>query len=231
MKKKAEQTNENLENRDSARMDHVSSIQVQDLASGKIHKARMFNFSREGVYFESDNVLDPGMQIYIGIQNSPYAALPDVLEYHRAEIMWRKELKDSFFRFGYGVKLAPLDDKQDLKPADRPDLKPADKPDSRPANRPDLKSDDSKQAKDLRKHPRRPYDQFTLFTTQNGIFEGSISNISSSGVFLMSESTFKVGQILTLVLPGKNGKDVKVKGQIVWTNDKGFGIKFLNVEK
>jgi hypothetical protein len=215
MKKKAEQTVENLENRDNARLDHVSSLQIQDIESGKIHKARMFNFSKEGVYFESDSVLNTGMQIYIGIQNSPYASLPDVLEYHRAEIMWQKKLKDSFFRFGYGAKLASMANKQDLKPV----------------NTQDLRSNESKQATDFRKHTRRAYDQFTLFTTQNGIFEGSIKNISSAGVFVKSESNFKVGQTLTLVLPLKNGKDAKIKGKIVWTNDEGFGLKFLSIAK
>lgn len=223
MKKEAEQTVENTENRDTARIDHVSSLQVQDLTSGKIHRARMFNYSKEGVYFESDSVLNPGSQIYIGIQNSPYASLPDVLEYHRAQIMWRKKLKRSYFRFGYGIKLASSANKQDLKPAGKRNMKPA--------NKPDLKLNDSKQTKDTRKHTRRPYDRFTLFTTQNGIFEGSIKNISSSGVFLTAKSTLKVGQTLTLVLPFKNGKDVKVKGQIVWTNDEGFGIKFLSIDK
>ena len=207
MKKEAEQTVENLENRDTARIDHISSVQVKDLASGKIHRARMSNYSKEGVYFESDSVLNPGTQIYIGIQNSPYASLPDVLEYHQAQIMWRKTLKRSYFRFGYGIKLASL------------------------ANKQDLQLNDKKETKDLRKHPRRPYDQFTLFTTQNGIFEGSINNISSSGIFLTSKNTFEVGQILTLVLPCKNGKDIKVKGEIVWTSDRGFGVKFLSVDE
>ncbi len=206
MKRKAAQPVENLENRDSARMEHTSSVQVQDLESGKIHKARMFNFSKEGVYFESDSVLNKGMQIYIGIQNSPFASLPDVLEYHRGTIMWRKKLKRSFFRFGYGVKLAFTENKQDAK-------------------------DDRKKTKDSRKHPRRPYNQSTMFATQNGIYEGSIKNISSSGVFLASKNTFEVGQILTLVLPFKDGKEVKAKGQIVWMNDDGFGIKFLNIDK
>ena len=207
MKKKDEQSTENLENRDTARMDHVSSVQVQDIESGKIHKARMFNYSKEGVYFESDSVLNPGTQIYIGIQDSPYASMPDVLEYHLAQIMWQKKLKDSFFRFGYGVKLASLADKQDLE------------------------SNDRKKTKDSRKHPRKSYDQFTLFTSQNGIFEGSIKNISASGVFLAAKDTLEVGQILTLVLPFKNGKDVKVKGQIVWANGEGFGVKFLSIDK
>ena len=207
MKKAAKQTVENLENRDSARMGHTSSLQVKDLKSGKIHKARMFNYSKEGVYFESDSVLNPGMQIYIGIQNSPYASLPDVLEYHRAEIIWRKKLKRSFFRFGYGIRLASLATKQDLKLNDR------------------------KKAKDLRKHPRRPCNQSTLFAAQNGVFEGSIKNISTSGVFVMAKRAFEVGQIINLALPFKNGKEVKIRGQIVWTNDEGFGIKFLRIDK
>jgi hypothetical protein len=210
MKRKTEQKVENLENRDSARLNHTSSIQVQDIESGKIHKAKMFNYSKEGFYFESDSVLNPGMQIYIGIQNSPYASLPDVLEYHRGELMWRKKLKKSFFRFGYGVKLVSVANQQDLKLSERKELK---------------------KTKDSRKHPRRQYNQFTLFTSQSGVFEGSIKNISSSGVFIMAEKAFEVGQILTLVLPLKKGKQVKAKGKIVWTNDEGFGIKFLSIDK
>ena len=118
MKREAEQTVENFENRNNVRINHNSSLQVKDLQSGKIHKAKMVNFSKEGVYFESDSVLNPGMQVYIGIQNSPYASLPDVLEYRRAEIMWRRKLKRSFYRFGYGVKLGFLDNKQILKSND-----------------------------------------------------------------------------------------------------------------
>jgi hypothetical protein len=206
MKTQAEQTVENLENRDTARIDHTSSLQIQDLQSGKIYKAKMLNYSKEGFYFESDSVLNPGMQFYIGIQNSPYAALPDVLEYHRAQIMWRKELKRSFFRYGYGVKLASSADKQDLK-------------------------NDTKKTKDYRKHTRKQYNKSTMFATRNGIFEGSIKNISASGVFMVAKSAFKAGQIITLSLPFKNGKEVKVKGEIVWTNDEGFGLKFLDIDK
>lgn len=210
MKRKAKQRVENLENRDSVRFHHTSSIQVQDIETGKIHKAKMFNYSKEGFYFESDSVLNPGMQIYIGIQNSPYASLPDVLEYRRGELMWRKKLVKSFFRFGYGVKLASVANQQDLKRNERKEIKIT---------------------KDSRKHPRRQYNQFTLFTSQSGVYEGSIKNISPSGVFLMSEKVFEEGQILTVVLPLKKGKQVKVKGKIVWTNDEGFGIKFLSTDK
>ena len=206
MKTDAEQTVENLENRDTARMDHTSQLQIKDLQSGKIHKAKMLNYSKEGFYFETDSLLNPGMHFYIGIQNSPYADLPDVLEYHRAEIMWRKKLKRSFFRFGYGVKLKFSAREQNLKK-------------------------DSGETKDLRKHPRKPYNRSTMFATPKGIFEGSIKNISASGVFVEAEGALKAGQVITLSLSFKNGKDVKVRGEIIWTNEEGFGLKFLNIDK
>jgi Tfp pilus assembly protein PilZ len=206
LKREVEQPTENIENRKSTRFNHTSSLQVKDLQSGKIHNARMCNYSKEGVYFESDSVLNPGMQVYIGIQNSPYASLPDVLEYHRAEIMWRRKLKRSFYQFGYGIKLGSLDNKQTLN------------------------SNDIKRAKNSRKHFRKPYKQSTMFSTQNGIFEGTTKNISSSGVFVMSKKTFEVGQTLTLALQYKDGKDVKINGEIVWTNDEGFGLKFLSID-
>jgi Tfp pilus assembly protein PilZ len=207
MKRKVERTVDNFENRNSTRINHTSSLEVKDLQSGNIHNAKMFNYSREGVYFESDSVLNPGMQVYIGIQNSPYASLPDVLEYYRAEIMWRKKLKRSSYRFGYGIKLESLNNKQNLK------------------------SNDTKKTKNLRKHPRKPYKQATMFSTKNGIFEGTIKNISSCGVFIMSKKPFEVGQILTLARQYKNGEHVKIKGQIVWTDDDGFGVKFLSVDE
>jgi hypothetical protein len=191
LKREVEQTAKNIENRKSTRINHTSSLQVKDLQSGKIHKAKMFNYGKEGVYFESDSILNPGMQVYIGIQNSPYAPLPDVLEYHRAEIMWRRKLKRSFYRFGYGVKLGSSDNKQTLK------------------------SNDTKKTKNSRKHSRKPYKQSTMFSNQNGIFEGTTKNISSSGVFVMSKKTFEVGQTLTLALQYKDGKDVKINGEIV----------------
>jgi Tfp pilus assembly protein PilZ len=94
-----------------------------------------------------------------------------------------------------------------------------------------LKSNDTKKTKNLRKHPRKPYKQATMFSTKNGIFEGTIKNISSCGVFIMSKKPFEVGQILTLARQYKNGEHVKIKGQIVWTDDDGFGVKFLSVDE
>jgi hypothetical protein len=87
MKMKAKQTVNNLENRKGARINHTSPLQIKDVQFGKIHKAKMFNYSKEGFYFETDSFLNSGLQIYISIKNSPYASLPDVLEYYRGEVV------------------------------------------------------------------------------------------------------------------------------------------------
>jgi Tfp pilus assembly protein PilZ len=93
-----------------------------------------------------------------------------------------------------------------------------------------LNSKDTKKTKNSRSHPRKPYKQSTMFSTQNGIFEGTTKNISSSGVFVMSKNALEVGQTLTLALQYKDGRNVKINGEIVWTNEEGFGLKFLSFD-
>jgi hypothetical protein len=63
----------------------------------------MFNYSRGGLYFESDYAPLPGSEIYIGIERSPYDAGPDI---YRVQVCWRRELTalDSRYAFGVGVK-------------------------------------------------------------------------------------------------------------------------------
>ena len=95
----------NLEDREEPRFDHYSPLQVRDLKSGEIYEARMRNYSNGGIYFESDGLFQKGTKIYISMQNSPYADSSGVLEYHTGEVMWRNDLKRSFFNYGYGIQL------------------------------------------------------------------------------------------------------------------------------
>ena len=94
------------EDRDKTRFDHISSLQVKDLSSGEVYKAKMLNYSDGGIYFESNSLLQKGAKIYICIQNSPFAKSSGVSEYYTGEIMWRKYLKRSFFDYGYGIQLS-----------------------------------------------------------------------------------------------------------------------------
>ena len=70
--------NSNPEQRDKTRFPHETPITLENLEIGLLHGARMLNFSAEGMYFESDYILERGKQLFIGITNSPYAEGTDV---------------------------------------------------------------------------------------------------------------------------------------------------------
>jgi len=89
------------EDRDAKRFDHFSPLHVNDLKSGEIYEARMSNYSDSGIYFESDGFFQKGINIYISMQNSPYAQTFGVLEFLYGQVMWRKYLKRSFLKYGY----------------------------------------------------------------------------------------------------------------------------------
>ena len=83
-------------------IDHVP-ILYAGYDSKSYDKAVMRNSCSDGMYFESDFAPDPGTDIFIGIEKSPYSAGHDV---YRARVMWVKELpkKASFFYYGVGVR-------------------------------------------------------------------------------------------------------------------------------
>ena len=97
------------DHRNNARIKHKADIKFENYLSGKHHKARMYNYSPGGMYFEADYAPLPGTEIYIGINDSPYDAGADV---YRAQVRWRKPVKPklSHHQFGVGVKyFQPID--------------------------------------------------------------------------------------------------------------------------
>ncbi len=195
---------ENLERRDYIRIDHTSPLNIKDLKSGKIYKARMFNYNKNGLYFETDSDLQKGDQIYIGIQDSPYASESNVLEYYRGEIMWRKKLEDSHFDLGYGVKLFHACKEQSKRGNSL------------------FKKDE------LNETQTESFRKTIKFSDHHRTYEGLIKDISPSGVFFVAQDNFEEGQMLTFEVPLKNGRGAKIKGQIVWADDAGLGVIFLN---
>ena len=192
------------EDRDEARFDHISHLQVEDLGTGKTYEARMQNFSNGGIYFESDGLFEKGTQIYISVKNSPYAQSSGVLEYYTGEVMWRKYLKRSFFNYGYGIQFVSGSIRQDME-----------------SNNPNIN--------ESRRRPRKPFFRKIRFGTKKGVYAGSTKNISAFGAFIATDDKLEVGQSLRLNLPFK-GKTVKILGKIVWLNEEGFGIKFQKIK-
>jgi Tfp pilus assembly protein PilZ len=198
---------ENPENRDNARIKYKSPVTIENLKAGIIYQARMLDFSKHGLYFETDSLLRLGDDVFIGIEYSPYADSNDTYECMRAKIMWRRELPTSFFKYGYGVKYSIDYDKQKSR------------------------SGNLKIVEDQRKHTRKRYSKSIIFSTQNEILNGITKNISPSGVFIETHHRIEMGQIVSLVVPLRNAKNARIKGEVVWTGPAGFGVKFLHIKK
>jgi Tfp pilus assembly protein PilZ len=194
---------QNQEKRDNVRLDEYRPISVKDLKAGIFHKVTMLNYSKNGMYFESDSILEPGAEIYLGIENSSRVSFADEYEGKRAEIIWRKKLKKSFYNYGYGVKFISAD------------------------NTKEQKCGNQREKIDSRKHQRKPYSKSVIFAVDNQILEGTSENISLSGIFIKTKDKFRIGQTIILSLPSKTKKRLKIKGEVAWSNHEGFGVKFL----
>ena len=194
---------ENYENRENVRLDEYRPISVKDLKAGIFHKVTMLNHSKAGMYFEADSILQPGAEIYLGIEDSSHASFVDELECKLARIIWRKKLKKSFYNYGYGVKFISAD------------------------NTNEQKCGNQKKGIDTRKHSRKQYTKSVLYAADNQILEGRSQNISPSGIFLKTKDKLRVGQTMILSLPSKTKKGLKIRGEVVWSNHEGCGVKFL----
>ena len=178
---------ENPENRNNARIKYRAPVMIENLKAGIIYQARMLNYSKHGLYFETDSWLQLGEEVFIGIEYSPYSDSHDTYECLRAKIMWRKKLPTSHFKYGYGVQYSIDYNKQ--------------------------KSRDSslKIVDDQRKHTRKRYVQNFLFSARNKILKGLTKNISPSGVFIETHHRLDTGHVITLVVPLKKGRTAKIK--------------------
>ena len=197
---------DNFDDRGPKRTAYITPLQVKDLRSGDIYEAKMLDYSDGGISFASDGFFEKGTSLYFGILYPPHYLTSRVFEYYRGEVMWRKDLKRSPLSYGYGIQLVSESSKRESN------------------------SNDAKITKESRKHPRRPFFRPLRFGTQKEIYNGSTKNISASGVFIATNEKLEVAQLLKLNLPLKKGKMVGIVGQIVWINDEGFGLKFVEIK-
>jgi Tfp pilus assembly protein PilZ len=198
---------EKPENRDNARFNFKSPVTIENLKAGIIYQARMLNYSKYGLYFETDSLLRLGEEVFIGIEYSPYSEYKDTYECMRAKIMWRRELPTSHFKYGYGVRYSIDYAKQRTK------------------------NSNLKIVEDQRKHQRKPYSKPILYSVKNQLIKGLTKDISPSGVFIEADHVLHSGQTVTLAVPLKKAKTARIKGRVVWSNRHGFAVKFLKIKK
>ena len=82
----------------------------------------------------------------------------------------------------------------------------------------------------MRGDPRKPCLIQVLGNIENHTFKSYIIDISTVGVFIETNESFRVGQDIGLAftLPGQN-KLMKVPGKIAWKGLQGIGVKFVKL--
>jgi len=200
-----------FERRSATRTNYKSPVKVEDL-KGIIYNARIVNYSNEGLYIETDWLLQPGTEILIEMEKSPYSSSNfDLSERRQSLILWHTKLKGSFYGYGYGIKYIPDLDENHLQFRV---LKEA------------------KINEENRKHPRQHFSRSVFFASQNHHFEGLINNLSKNGMFIETRDNFAVGQIVRLVIPGtKIDNGTMLKAEIKHLNRKGIGVQFKSILK
>ena len=66
-----------------------------------------------------------------------------------------------------------------------------------------------------------------LFATQNRLYEGQLKDYGRNGLFIKTKEVIPVGEIITVVDPHPDGENKKRKGQILWRNGEGVGVKLF----
>ena len=94
-----------IERRKSERLNHKSALLHSTNPPDFFYRGTMHNYSRGGLYFESDEDLLQGDEISISIQNPPPQFVKKPQEYFDVKIMWCRVLSGAKYQVGYGAML------------------------------------------------------------------------------------------------------------------------------
>jgi Tfp pilus assembly protein PilZ len=160
------------------------------------------NLSSGGIYFESNESIIPGDAISVTVKKLNEEEITfDVY------IIWKKDLPNSPFRFGYGAK--SVSQKESIVQIRDQDV-----------NR-------ITEFADKREYQRKIFNKQIRLKNHNQVYNGQIRDISRGGAFIETDSIFPIGKKIVLTLSGKTArKSVKLMGWIVRKDSDGFGITF-----
>jgi Tfp pilus assembly protein PilZ len=155
-----------------------------------------------GVYFESNESIFPGDEISVTVKKLNEEKITfDVY------IIWKKDLPNPPFRFGYGAKT--VNPKESIVQIHDQDV-----------NR-------ITEAEDKREYQRKIFNMQIRFKNHNQSYNGRIIDISHGGAFIETDSIFPTGKKIVLTISGETArKSFKLTGWIVRKNNEGFGISF-----
>ena len=79
-----------------------------------------------------------------------------------------------------------------------------------------------------RDNSRKSYKKPITFSIRDDVYEGLSMDISSGGMFILTDEVFNMGQLITLSIPFANmDKTVKVPAEIVRITEDGIGVEFV----
>ena len=216
------------EQRNSKRFKYEAVIWHNNILPGVLYKAKIYNLSKGGLYFETDQSMYPGEKIHIAkihIATKTKGTGPDRVAirwqdknakyFDPIQIIWRKELEDSQFRFGYGAEFT------------RPDGTLAKLIIESTVDTQNDESEAWEYKKDPRELSRENYRKGITFSSKNKSYQGYISNINRVGAFIETGDAFSIGQVIKLVVPGDGlFKSLKLSGCVIRLEPNGIGVRF-----
>jgi hypothetical protein len=88
------------EKRDCARFCYELPVIIEECATGIYSNARMYNYSLQGMYFESDLSLLSGARVNVWLSNLDGSSSPDI---NYAEVRWCEEISGAVVLYNYGA--------------------------------------------------------------------------------------------------------------------------------
>ena len=185
--------------------------------NGNRYPGKMVNFSKGGLYFESEQAIYPGEELFVALAIHADSSAKDTQLLFEVRILWHKKVTDSPLCYGYGGKFLSTDDSStETGQIQEKEIEKKVSP-----------SHDFGGENDSRKHIRKPYRKMLLFLYDSSEYKGFVSNISRGGVFILTKEDFVLGSKIKLVyLALKTRKAAKKSGWIVRKTHEGIGVSF-----
>ena len=88
------------EKRNCARFSYEIPVIIEECATGISFNARMYNYSLQGMYFESDLSLLSGTRVNVWLSDFARSSLPEI---RFAEVRWCEEIIAAVVLYNYGA--------------------------------------------------------------------------------------------------------------------------------
>jgi len=176
----------------------------------------MHNFSKNGLYFESDHTFNTGEEIFVEIIDHPQSNKGLELLFD-VKIVWRKKPQVSSFQYGYGAQF-------NYPPESIENTIGISITNHRTRS---LQQSDLKYKNDAREDPRKLYHKPLIFNYNENICQGLVTNISRGGAFIKTKTKLSLGHKIKFVITGsKIRKKIELMGWIVRLAPEGFAVSF-----